>query len=52
MSFEESFKGKIEVGYLADLVVLDKDPYMIIPTMIKDINVDCTIVGGRIVYEK
>jgi len=52
MSFEENIKGKIEVGYFADLVILDQDPYTIDPHFIKDLCVECTIVGGKIVYEK
>lgn len=52
MSFEENKKGRIEEGYLADLVILEQDIYNIDFDSIKDIEVKCTIVGGRIVYEK
>lgn len=52
MSFEENKKGKIEVGQYADLIVIDKDIYDINPLEIKNIKVECTIVGGKIVYEK
>lgn len=52
MSFEEDKKGKIEVGQFADLVVIDRDIYDINPLDIKDIQVECTIIGGKIVYEK
>ena len=41
----------IEVGELADLVVLGADPTQVDPMTIKDIPVDITIVGGVTVYE-
>jgi len=51
-SFEEKIKGSIEVGKLADLVLLDKDPTKVDPDTIKDIPITATIVGGEFVYEK
>ena len=50
-SFEENIKGSIEVGKLADLVVLGDDPTRVDPMSIKDIPIERTIVGGRTVYE-
>ena len=50
-SFEEDTKGSIEVGKLADLVVLGQDPTRVDPMGIKDIPVERTIVGGKTVYE-
>ena len=50
-SFEENIKGSIEVGKLADLVVLGADPTQVDPLTIKDIPVERTIVGGTTVYE-
>jgi len=49
-SFEERIKGSIEVGKLADLVFLDRDPTRVEPETIKDIQVTATMVGGRFVY--
>ena len=49
-SFEEDIKGSIEVGKLADFVVLSNDPAKVDPDTIKDIKVEKTIVGGQIVY--
>lgn len=51
-SFEEKIKGSIEAGKLADLVVLSDDPRKIEPSKIKDVKVEMTIVGGRIVLQK
>ena len=49
-SFEESIKGSIEQGKLADMVVLSNDLLTCPPDDIKSIESELTIVGGRIVY--
>ena len=51
-SFEESIKGSIEVGKLSDIAVLSCDPRVVPPDKIKDITVEMTILGGRVVYPK
>ncbi len=51
-SFEEYMKGSIEPGKLADLVVLSDDPLQVPIDKISEINVEMTIVGGKIVYSK
>ncbi len=48
-SFEESSKGTIEPGKLADLVVLEQDPFKA-PDRLKDMQVHMTIFDGEIVY--
>ncbi|MDI3547514.1 MAG: hypothetical protein PWR10_1166 [Halanaerobiales bacterium] len=49
-SFEESLKGSISRGKLADFVVLSEDIYTINENRIKDINVLQTYVGGKPAY--
>ena len=51
-SYEEKIKGSIEVGKLADFVVLSEDILSIDPGKIKDVKVTMTIFDGEIVYEK
>jgi predicted amidohydrolase YtcJ len=49
--FEEDSKGSIEVGKLADLVILDKNPLTVDPMTIKDIKVVETIKEGKSIYK-
>lgn len=49
--FAEREKGRLAPGYLADLVVLSDDPFTVAPESLRDITVELTMVGGRIVYE-
>ncbi|WP_461204810.1 amidohydrolase [Clostridium sp. DL1XJH146] len=51
-SFEENIKGSIEIGKLADMVVLSEDIYSISPDKIKDVLVEMTFVEGNLVYKK
>jgi predicted amidohydrolase YtcJ len=44
---EQDSKGTLQVGKLADLVVLDKDPLKVEPTAIKDLKIVETIKEGR-----
>lgn len=49
-TFDERTKGAIEVGKLADMVVLSAD-YMTVPeAQIKDIKPVQTVVNGKVVY--
>lgn len=50
--FMEDRKGMIKEGYLADMVILNKDLFNIPEDEIMDTKVDYTIVGGEIVFER
>ena len=49
-TFEEDLKGSIEVGKLADLVVLGRDPLTVSPTELGNIPVMRTMIGGDFLY--
>ncbi|MGB7210498.1 MAG: amidohydrolase family protein, partial [Pyrinomonadaceae bacterium] len=49
--FQENVKGTIEVGKLADFVILSDDIFTIDPVKIRDAKVTLTVVNGRVVYE-
>ena len=49
---EEAIKGSVSPGKLADLVVLDRDPFEVEPHELKDLRVMMTLVGGDVVYER
>jgi predicted amidohydrolase YtcJ len=49
---EEDQKGTIEVGKLADFVVFSHDPLSIAEDRLREITVEMTIVGGKVVYQK
>ena len=51
-SFEEDIKGSIEVGKLADFVILSQDPTQVPPDGIKDIHVEKTYVGGKLAFAR
>jgi predicted amidohydrolase YtcJ len=48
--FADDRLGTLEVGKLADVVVLDRDLFVTAPATIGEVAVDMTIVGGEIVY--
>jgi predicted amidohydrolase YtcJ len=48
--FEEDTKGSIEVGKLADLIILSKDPTAIDPETLDSIKVLMTIKEGTVVF--
>ncbi|WP_298169445.1 amidohydrolase [Novosphingobium sp.] len=51
-NFLEKDMGSIEVGKLADFVVVDADPLTIPKARIGALNVDMTIMDGKIAYQR
>jgi predicted amidohydrolase YtcJ len=47
----EKSEGSLEAGKLADLIVIDRNLFLIEPTEIGKTEVLITIVGGKVVYE-
>ena len=48
--FAEDRRGKLAPGYLADLVLLDRDITRIPADEVEQAKVEATVVGGRVVY--
>jgi predicted amidohydrolase YtcJ len=48
-SFDESRKGTLSAGKLADLVIVDRDLFKIPPEEIRNAKVLTTVVGGKVV---
>jgi predicted amidohydrolase YtcJ len=47
---DEHRRGKLLPGFLADLVVVDRDPYELEPEQLSEVNVVATMLGGRWVH--
>lgn len=50
-SHEENVKGTITAGKLADFVILGQDPHVVDASVLKDIPIVRTVVGGKTMYE-
>ena len=50
MNFDETKNGSLEVGKLPDMVVLGRDILAIDPNEIRDIPIEMTVIGGKVVY--
>jgi predicted amidohydrolase YtcJ len=48
--FQEKDKGRLVPGQLADLVVLDQDIFAIPAERLRDVKVETTVVGGRVMH--
>jgi predicted amidohydrolase YtcJ len=48
---EEKIKGSLEVGKLADMIVLPENPLTVSPDKLLGLKVDMTIVGGNVLYD-
>jgi predicted amidohydrolase YtcJ len=51
-AFEEDIRGSIQAGKLADITVCDRNLLEIDPREILDMNVEMTIVDGKIVFQR
>jgi hypothetical protein len=51
-AFEEDRRGSLAPGKLADIAVCDSNLLEIDPARILDMNVDLTVVGGRVMFER
>ncbi len=52
LSFEEDIKGSLEKGKLADMIVLSEDITSIPTGKLNRVEVDLTMIDGKIVFEK
>ncbi len=52
LSWEEKTKGTLEAGKLADMVVLEQDPLKVADSELLTLNVDMTIVDGKVVHQR
>lgn len=50
--FQEKSRGSIEIGKLADLVVLSGNPLTVPAENILDLKVDYTILDGKVAYQR
>jgi predicted amidohydrolase YtcJ len=50
--FQDQDKGRLAPGQLADLVILSEDVFAIPAERIREVKVETTIVGGRVVFER
>ena len=51
-SFEEEIKGSIEIGKLADMVVISGDLFDTPINKILKLKIDLTMIDGKVVYER
>ena len=49
---EETLKGAISPGKLADMVIADRAPASLRPEAIKDLKAETTIIHGKIVWQR
>jgi predicted amidohydrolase YtcJ len=48
--FREDEVGSLELGKLADLIVVSKNPFDVAPEELWDIDVTMTMIGGEVVF--
>ena len=49
-SFDENFKGSIEIGKVADFVILDKDIIQADEEELPSVKVSATYLGGELMF--
>jgi predicted amidohydrolase YtcJ len=52
LTLEENEKGSVEEGKLADLAVLSCDPSSVPSGKLSEVEVEMTVIGGRVCYQK
>ena len=50
--FQEKQKGSLTPGKLADMVLLSDDIFSVPPAAIRDVRVEATWVGGKLVFDR
>ncbi len=50
-AYAENRQGRLAPGALADLIVLEKDPFTCHPSEMKDFQSSATMVGGEWVFK-
>lgn len=50
-SHQEKVKGRLSPGMLADMAVLEADPFAADPVKLSEVRVVMTVLGGEVVYE-
>lgn len=50
--FQDTVKGTIARGTLADLVILSEDVFSVPAVRLKDVQVLTTIAGGKVVHQR
>ena len=48
---EEASKGSLEPDKLANLIVLSEGPFEVPVDALRDLQVEITLVGGRVIHE-
>jgi predicted amidohydrolase YtcJ len=51
-TFQERDRGTLEVGKLADWVLIDRDLRRVAPETLRDARVLMTVVGGQVVFSR
>lgn len=49
--FQDHIKGTLELGKVADFIILSDDLFTVDPVRIRDVKVVTTVVDGRVVYQ-